>query len=138
MGSDNPVGEGLFDSLGQSYVRRVDNLLGALLPAYRFRITNSGVSGNTSRDLLKMFERDVIGLKPDVVSIMIGINDVWRQFDTPAAINNQVMPEEYEANLRKMIIRAKDYARADAIRAELREMGYGVEDTPAGPKLKKL
>ncbi len=112
MGSTNPVGEGLFDNLGQSYVRRVDNLLGALLPQYRFRVTNSGISGNTSRDLLERFDRDVISLKPDVVSIMIGINDVWRQFDTPAAFDNQVMPGEYEQNLREMITKAKACARA--------------------------
>ena len=60
MGSTNPVGEGLFDNLGQSYVRRVDNLLGALLPQYHFRITNSGISGNTSRDLRERFDHDVI------------------------------------------------------------------------------
>ena len=111
MGSACPVGEGLFDNLGQSYVRRVDNLLGALLPQYRFRITNSGISGNTSRDLLARFERDVISLKPDVISIMIGINDVWRQFDTPAAFDEQVQPDEYEENLRSMLCQAVECAR---------------------------
>ncbi|MBQ6295248.1 MAG: GDSL family lipase, partial [Firmicutes bacterium] len=111
MGSTNPVGEGLFDNLGQGYVRRVDNLLGALLPQYHFRITNSGIGGNTSRDLKERFDRDVIELKPDVVSIMIGINDVWRQFDTPAALDNQVMPKEYAQNLCEMIEKAKAAAR---------------------------
>lgn len=111
MGSSNPVGEGLFDNLGQGYVRRVDNLLGALLPQYHFRVTNSGIGGNTSRDLKERFDRDVIELKPDVVSIMIGINDVWRQFDTPAALDNQVMPKEYAQNLREMIEKAKATAR---------------------------
>ena len=103
MGSTNPVGEGLFDNLGQGYVRRIDNLLGALLPQYHFRVTNSGISGNTSRDLKERFDRDVIDLKPDVVSIMIGINDVWRQFDTPAMTDQAVFPEEYRENLVKMI-----------------------------------
>ena len=111
MGSASPVGEGLFDNLGQSYVRRVDNLLGALLPEYRFRITNSGISGNTSRDLKLRFDTDVIDLHPHIVSIMIGINDVWRQFDTPAAFDHQVMLEEYEKNLREMIEKAKGCAR---------------------------
>ena len=111
MGSTNPVGEGLFDNLGQGYVRRVDNLLGALVPEMRFRVTNFGIGGNTSRDLLARFRRDVIDLRPDVVSIMIGINDVWRQFDTPAATDEQVMPEEYEQNLREMIRLSREAAR---------------------------
>jgi len=34
--------------------------------------------------------------------------------------------------------KAKDYARADAIRDELKAMGFAVEDTANGPKLKKL
>ena len=52
MGSVNPVGEGLFENLGHSYVRVIENLLAALYPEVHLRITNSGISGNTSRDLL--------------------------------------------------------------------------------------
>ena len=64
-------------------------------------------SGNTSRDLLARFDRDVAALKPDWVSICIGINDVWRQFDSPAIPDEQVMPEEYAANLENMIGKVK-------------------------------
>ncbi len=103
MGSANPVGEGLFDNLGHSYVRVVENLLSAVYPEVRVRITNSGISGNTSRDLLARWQRDVLDLDPQYVSILIGINDVWRQFDTPAMPDYWVLPEEYEANLEKML-----------------------------------
>ena len=84
MGSSQPVGEGLKDRLGFGYVRMVENLLAACYPERLIRVTNSGVSGNTSRDLLARWERDVLALKPDYLSICIGINDVWRQFDCPA------------------------------------------------------
>ena len=103
MGSSQPVGEGLKDRLGFGYVRMVENLLAACYPERLIRVTNSGVSGNTSRDLLARWERDVLALKPDYLSICIGINDVWRQFDSPAITSSQVMPEEYEENLRKML-----------------------------------
>jgi len=46
-------------------------------PEVYLRVTNSGVSGNTSRDLLQRFDSDVVALNPDWVSICIGINDVW-------------------------------------------------------------
>lgn len=103
MGSAQPVGEGLFDNVGHSYVRIIENMLSAWYPELRIRVTNSGISGNTSRDLLERFDRDVVSLKPDWVSICIGINDVWRQFDTPAMTDYAVYPEEYRANLVKMI-----------------------------------
>ena len=108
MESANPVGEGLFDNLGRSYVRVIENMLVAWYPELKIRITNAGISGNTSRDLLARFDRDVVSLDPDYVSICIGINDVWRQFDCPAMPDYAVTPEEYEQNVEKMILAVKD------------------------------
>ena len=107
MGSQNPVGEGLFDNVGRSYVRIIENMLAACYPEVRVRVTNSGVSGNTSRDLLARYERDVVELDPDWVSICIGINDVWRQFDSPAIPSAWVLPGEYRENVEKMILAVK-------------------------------
>lgn len=103
MGSAQPVGEGLFDNVGRSYVRVIENMLAAYYPEIPVRVTNSGIGGNTSRDLAARFDRDVVALNPDWVSICIGINDVWRQFDCPAMLDAQVFPEEYERNLEQMI-----------------------------------
>ncbi len=103
MDSQNPVGEGLFDNVGRGYVRVIENMLAAFYPEIKVRVTNSGISGNTSRDLLERFDRDVVNLNPNWVSICIGINDVWRQFDSPAIPDRQVMPDEYEQNLETMI-----------------------------------
>lgn len=108
MDSTNPVGEGLFDSLGKGYVRLLESFLSGFYPEVNLRITNSGISGNTSRDLLARFDRDVVELNPDWVSICIGINDVWRQFDTPGILDWAVSPEEYEKNVEEMILRVKD------------------------------
>ena len=108
MGSQNPVGEGLFDNVGRGYVRVVENLLSTCYPETRVRVTNSGISGHTSRDLKNRFDRDVVDLKPDWVSICIGINDVWRQFDSPAIAEHAVLPDEYEQNMEEMILKVKD------------------------------
>lgn len=108
MGSEQPVGEGLFDNVGRSYVRVIENMLAVYYPERKIRITNSGTSGNTSRDLLARFDRDVVSLTPDWVSICIGINDVWRQFDCPAMTNTHVYPDEYKENMEKMILSVKD------------------------------
>lgn len=107
MGSMNPVGEGLNDNVGFGYVRVLENMFAAYYPEVFLRITNSGVSGNTSRGLLARFDRDVVELNPDWVSICIGINDVWRQFDSPAILNGHVLPDEYERNVEEMILKVK-------------------------------
>ncbi len=98
-----PIGEGLDDSLGRGYVHFIDNFINIWYPDLCVRITNAGIGGNTSRDLLGRFKTDVLDLKPDWVSICIGINDVWRQFDSPAIVDSHVYPDEYEANVEKML-----------------------------------
>ena len=67
MGSAQPVGEGLFDNTGRSYVRVIENMLSTYYPELFIRVTNSGISGNTSKDLLARYDRDVLDLKPDWV-----------------------------------------------------------------------
>ena len=44
---------------------------------------------------------------PDL-TFCIGINDVWRQFDTPAIPDGQVMPDEYRSNIETMILAVRD------------------------------
>lgn len=102
---------GLEDNLGFGYVRMIENILTAWRPDLRIQVSNSGKSGNTSRTLLERFDRDVIQWKPDWVSICIGINDVWRQFDMPAFPHTHVLPEEYRENVRKMIELSKAHAK---------------------------
>lgn len=85
-----PIGEGLFGAQGKGYVSLVDGLLTARYPAHRIRVVNMGTSGHTVRDLQGRWQTDVLDLKPDWLSILIGINDVWRHFDTPLQSECQV------------------------------------------------
>lgn len=99
--------EGLFEPLGKGYPHVVSGLLNAFYPERLIRITNVGNSGNTVRNLKERWQRDVIDLKPDWLSIMIGINDVWRQFDVPQLPDPPVMPDEYRETLRDLVVRTK-------------------------------
>lgn len=96
--------EGLFEPLGKGYPHIVSGLLNAVYPERRIRITNVGNSGNNVRDLKARWQRDVIGLAPDWLSILIGINDVWRQFDSPQITEQSVSPAEYESTLRELVV----------------------------------
>ncbi len=98
-----PCGEGLFGGIGKSYVGLVDGLLRTTYPASHIRVINMGTSGNTTRDLKARWQTDVLDLHPDWLGILIGINDVWRQFDCPFMTELHVGLEEYEANLTDLI-----------------------------------
>ncbi len=100
-----PVGEGLWAGTGTGYVRQIENILNVVYPDKLFWVSNTGCSGNTSRDLLGRWQNDVMNLKPDWVSLMIGINDIWRQFDQPAITASHVYPAEYRQNLCEMLER---------------------------------
>jgi len=102
-GRARPVGEGVFDAIGKSYVGNIDALLCAGYPAYFIRVVNQGSSGHTVRDLKARWQTDVLDLKPDWLSIMIGTNDVWRQFDIPRQKETHVYIEEYEQIYEELI-----------------------------------
>lgn len=102
-----PIGEGRAPSTGHGYVSLVEAFLNSVYSDYRIRVTNMGISGNTVRDLKHRWQTDVLDLKPDWLSIMIGINDVWRQFDTPTLKERHVYPDEYEETLEELVVRTQ-------------------------------
>lgn len=102
-----PIGEGLFGAVGKGYVQLVDSLLSTSYPAHHIRVVNVGSSGNTVLDLKARWQADVIAQKPDWVSIMIGINDVWRQFDLPRQTEIHVLPKVYAATLDQLVRQTK-------------------------------
>lgn len=102
-----PAGEGLFGALGKGYVSLVDALLQAVYPELGIRVVNVGNSGNNVVDLSRRWQEDVIDRKPDWLSIMIGTNDVWRQYDSPFITESHVYKDEYEATLRKLVAETK-------------------------------
>lgn len=98
-----PHGEGRINGHGNGYVSMVDSMLQAVYPELAIRVINMGVSGNTVRDLAARWQTDVIDLEPTWLSILIGINDVWRQFDCPYQTETHVYIEEYERTLRELV-----------------------------------
>ncbi len=65
--------------LGYGYPRLVEAALGYEEPGCH-TFVNKGISGNRVVDLYARIKRDIINLSPDVMSILIGVNDVWHEF----------------------------------------------------------
>ena len=78
--------------LGYGYPQLVSAFLGCERPG-EFRFLNRGVSGDRVGDLLRRMQKDFIDLQPDYLSILIGVNDVWRALDS----NIVTTPDEFEA-----------------------------------------
>ena len=140
-----PVGEYPFNGWGTSYVSCVGALLTCTVPELSLRVVNMGVSGNNVRDLDARWQTDVLDQKPQWVSVLIGINDVWRQFDTPLMTELHVPPEEYREKYEALIQRTLPHVkgmilmtpyfmepnRADAMRARMDEYGAIVKELAA-------
>ena len=149
MGRTQPIGQGLFNPHGTGYPNVIQGLLTSVYPDFFINVVNMGYSGNTPRDLLNRLERDILSLKPDYLSVMIGANDVWRQFDTPQIPENSVLPEEYRENLIKIVRLSKtvtsniilmtpvywESSLTDAMSARMREYGQIVREVSAQEKV---
>lgn len=144
-GRTRPVAEGLFDPLGKGYVSIAASLIGASCPELGVRIVNMGCSGDTVRSLKARWETDVFALKPDWLSVMIGINDVWRQYDLPLMKETHVCLKEYERTLEELVRRTRpklkglvlmspyfiEPNKSDAMRATMDKYGAAVKRVAA-------
>jgi len=99
-----PIGDGLFsEKLGNGYVSLVAGILGAVCPEKDIHVLNMGVGGNTVCDLRDRWQTDALDLKPDWVSVMVGINEVWREMVPPLRSSLRVPVDEYEIVLDEIV-----------------------------------
>jgi len=91
---------------GFGYVHFVANMLLAKYPHLNINIKNKGVSGNAIQDLSQRWERDCLAHKPDILSVLIGINDLWRVCTAPQQARG-LLPDEYELTYKRLLLCAK-------------------------------
>jgi lysophospholipase L1-like esterase len=89
--------------MGTGYVFQiVTQLLGAN-PDKDWKYYNRGISGNKVYQLAERWEDDCLQLKPDVLSILIGVNDFWHTLN-----KYKGTVEVFEADLRNLLDRTKN------------------------------
>jgi lysophospholipase L1-like esterase len=115
------------EGVGSGYVRMVRDWLRAADPASGPVVINQGISGNKVTDLQTRWQRDVIDPAPDVVSVMIGINDVWHGLPPRSA---GVDPETFLGTYRHILMELR--ARCPACRLVLCEPTIISPPAPAG------
>jgi lysophospholipase L1-like esterase len=114
MGRSEPA----YSPFGCGYVHFVGNLLLAKYPQLNLNIINTGISGNTVRDLNTRWEKDCLEHKPDILSVLIGINDLCRQHGEPEKLPMAVYPDEYGSTYRQLLSRVKQKCNSKLVLIE--------------------
>ena len=95
--------------LGYGYAAMAAAWFSALYPKKRVTFFNRGISGNRVKDLRARWQQDCLDLKPTWVSIMIGVNDTWRRYDSGDSTSVEAYERDYRAILEA--VRDKLHAR---------------------------
>lgn len=93
-----------YTPLGFGYATIVTGWLSALYPEKKLTFINRGIGGNRVKDLQDRWEQDCLSLKPNLLSILIGVNDCWRRYDS----NDPTPPEAFESRYRDILQQVKD------------------------------
>ncbi|MGB8354785.1 MAG: SGNH/GDSL hydrolase family protein [Chthoniobacteraceae bacterium] len=91
-------------ALGMGYAKMVPAQLLAQRPADNLKFYNRGISGNRIVDLYARIKSDVINLKPDIMSVLIGVNDTWHEFGS----RNGVPVPKYERVYREFLTEVRE------------------------------
>ncbi len=101
-----------FHDMGKGYPHFAARLIREALPDAEIEMINLGISGNRTDQLFDRLYPDAIELAPDVISILIGINDVWHRF---GASRIETTPEQTKANYRAILERIKTQTNAKIV-----------------------
>lgn len=88
----------------KGYVTMIKTALAEKHKDLGVEVVGAGVSGNKVPDIQRRLDKDVLGKKPSVVVVYIGINDVWHGENDPKRGTSK---ENFEAGLRDVIGRVK-------------------------------
>eukprot|EP00752_Nemacystus_decipiens_P015978 g14283.t1 len=94
------------DALGKGYASLIAYHLLTKHKDKELKIYNRGISGNKVPDLDKRWDKDCLRLKPDVLSIMIGVNDYWHTFAFNKNYKGTI--DSYGEGLHALLKRTKD------------------------------
>lgn len=100
--------------LGVGYARLAADMVRAANPDRAPAFVNRGISGNRMTDLRARWDRDTVALRPDLVSVLIGINDTWRRYDS----GEVTTAEAYEKDYRDILSRVRDETGARLLLVE--------------------
>jgi len=91
-----------FHDLGNGYPKYAAEMIRAKNPDVDVEFINLGISGNRTDQLFDRMYEDIILLQPDVISILIGINDVWHRHSHHIETTDAQLIANYRAILERI------------------------------------
>ena len=101
-----------YHHLGNGYPKFAAEIISAAHPELEFEFINFGISGNRTGQLFDRLYSDAIAFQPDIISVMIGINDVWHRYGN---VNVMTRNEQIEANYRAILSDLRKYTTAKIV-----------------------
>jgi len=98
--------EAVHKPFGYGYVHFAAYRLLAKYTEYNLSIINTGISGDTIFDLDYRWEKDCLNHEPDILSVLIGINDVFRQYT--GRMDEAVLIDEYQLTYKRLLSIVKE------------------------------
>ena len=92
------------DDLGRGYALMAAGWFGARAPERGVRFLNRGIGGDRAVDLLARWDDDCLALRPDLLSILVGINETWRAFDD----DDPTPTDAFERVYRELLSRTRE------------------------------
>jgi lysophospholipase L1-like esterase len=90
-------------ALGEGYARMAALDLLERYPDRSLQCYNRGVSGDTLADLSRRWARDTLPLLPDLLSVLIGVNDLWQALSSTGVMGH----DRFRENLRELLVRTR-------------------------------
>ena len=91
--------------LGKGYAAVIAGHLLLAHPGMDLKCYNRGISGNKVPDLAARWDQDAVALKPDVLSILIGVNDLWHTLAFGKTYKGTI--QDYETGYRALLERSQ-------------------------------
>lgn len=89
-------------NLGVGYPYLIANRLGLERPE-EFHFINKGINGNRIVDIYARMKIDIINLKPDVMTLLIGVNDVWHELAHKNGVDTVKFKKIYRMLLEELL-----------------------------------
>ncbi|MDZ7834647.1 MAG: SGNH/GDSL hydrolase family protein [Alkalibacterium sp.] len=88
--------------LGQGFPLLISAYLQTIMPEKRLTILNRGIGGDRLSDVKDRWESDCLDINPDIVTLLIGINDTWRNQDADHIMTEDEL-DAFEADYRFLL-----------------------------------
>ena len=101
-----------YHDMGPGYAKYATEIMTESHPEVEFEFINQGISGNRTSQLFDRLYTDALAFEPDIISILIGINDIWHRHGVAKIATTDA---QLELNYRSILERIRRESNAKIV-----------------------